>query len=286
MPLMNSGRSAGRSPGRPRIPPRLILAVVVALVSIGGYFLNSSKNPVTGRTQQIALSMEQEIALGLQSAPEMARQFGGVSSDPRATDLVKSVGAEIVAALPPDAPPYRYDFHLLADPQTVNAFALPGGQVFITTALLTRLETEGQLAGVLGHEVGHVLGRHSAQQMAKAQLAQGLAGAAGMAGGDTAMGAQSAQAVAGMVGKFLLLKYGREDELEADRLGLRFMHAAGYDPRSLIGVMKILEEASGGASADRNDFSATHPNPGRRIEVIERTIAEMFPGGVPGGLRP
>ncbi len=285
MPLMNTDRSR-MSGGRPRVPPRLLIALVIALVSIGGYYLNSSKNPVTGRTQQVALTMEQEIALGLQSAPEMARQFGGLSSDARATQLVKGVGADIVAALPPDAPPYRHEFHLLADARTVNAFALPGGQVFITTGLLSRLETEGQLAGVLGHEVGHVLGRHSAQQMAKARLAQGLAGAAGMAGGETALGAQSAEAVAGMVGKFLLLSYGREDELEADRLGLRFMHAAGYDPRSLIGVMKILEEASGGAAAGRSEFAATHPNPGRRIEVIERTIAEMFPGGVPEGLRP
>lgn len=282
MPLFREGQPGVR---RPRASGRLIIALVLAAVALGGYFMRSSVNPVTGRTQHIALTVDQEMALGLQSAPEMARQFGGLSTSREMTDMVKRVGADIVAALPPDIPPYRFEYHLLADRQTINAFALPGGQMFITEALLSKLETEGQLAGVLGHETGHVLGRHSAEQMAKAQLAQGLVGAAGVAGSDgSGGGAQSAQAVAGMVSKFLLLKYGRDDELEADRLGLRFMTAAGYDPRSMIGVMKILEEASGGASKG-SDFAATHPNPGRRAEVIQQTIAEMFPQGVPEGLR-
>lgn len=271
---------------RPRIPPRLLIAVVLAIVALGGYFMRSSVNPITGRTQHISLTVEQELALGLQSAPEMARQFGGVSTNNEMTDMVKRVGADIVSALPPDIPPYRFQYHLLADQQTVNAFALPGGQIFITEALLSRLQTEGQLAGVLGHETGHVLGRHSAEQMAKSQLAQGLVGAAGVAGSDgTGAGSQNAQAIAGMVGNFVLLKYGRDDELEADRLGLRFMTAAGYNPRAMIGVMKILEEASGGNSRG-SDFAATHPNPGRRAEVIEATLKEMFPSGMPEGLRP
>src|SRR5205823_4237900 len=92
--------------------------------------------------------------------------------------LVEQVGAEVVANSDASKTDYKYQFHLLNDDQTVNAFALPGGQVFITDALLTRLKTKGELAGVLGHEVGHVVARHSAAHMAKAQLTQGLTGAA------------------------------------------------------------------------------------------------------------
>ncbi|MGD9790608.1 MAG: M48 family metalloprotease [Phycisphaerales bacterium] len=266
-----------------RISPRLVLAAVIAIVTLIGYYSRSSHNPITGRTQRVALSPAQEIALGLQSAPEMARQFGGLSADRGATALVESIGAKLVAALPPEAHPYPFQYHLLADRNTVNAFALPGGQIFITEALYSRLKTEGQLAGVLGHETGHVLARHSAEQMAKTQLAQGLVGAAGTAASDYGAGG-AAQQTAAAVAQFSLMKYGRNDEIEADALGLRFMHAAGYDPRALIGVMRILAEASGGS--DRPEFMSTHPNPGNRIEQIENAIAERFPRGVPDGLVP
>jgi predicted Zn-dependent protease len=254
----------------------LVIGAVIALIAVGGYFANSSKNPITGRTQHISMSPQQEIAIGLQSAPEMAQQFGGLSQDQQATALVKDVGRKLISRLPSEATPYPFDFHLLADPKTVNAFALPGGQIFITEALFSRLETEGQLAGVLGHEAGHVLARHSAAQMAKSQLTQGLVQAVGVASSDTAAGAQSAAQIAQMVGGFINLKYGREDEIEADRLGLRFMRASGYDPRAMIRVMEILKQASGGSS--QPEFMSTHPDPGNRIERIQAELEELFPG--------
>jgi predicted Zn-dependent protease len=179
---------------------------------------------------------------------------------------------------------YPFDFHLLADPQTVNAFALPGGQVFITAGLLKRLETEGQLAGVLGHEVGHVVARHSAQHIAQQELTQGLTGAVVLSTydpNDPTSGKTAA--VAAIVANLVNLKFGREDELESDRLGVRFMSEAGYDPRALIGVMHILDQASGGAR--QAEFFSTHPNPDNRIRRIEQAITETFPQGVPGGLR-
>ena len=176
--------------------------------------------------------------------------------------------------------PYRDDFRftLLADPKTVNAFALPGGQVFITAALFRDLETEGQLAGVLGHEIGHVIERHGNQRMAQNQLFQGLAAAGGVAGGD-ANSAQMAQAVAQMV----QMKYGRGDELESDKWGVRLTYLAGYDPRAMIGVMEVLDRASGGAAPP--EFFSTHPKPANRVEYIKQVIAEEFPEGVPDGLK-
>ncbi len=268
--------------GRSRISGRLVIGGIIAVISIIGYFANSSLNPVTGRKQHIALTQDQEVALGLQSAPEMIQQFGGLSRDDRAMRLVETVGQKIVASLPPEAPQYPFKYHLLADSRTVNAFALPGGQIFITEALLSRLQTEGQLAGVLGHETGHVLGRHSAQQIAKSELTQGLVGAATVAGGSD--GRSNTGALAQMVGQYVLLKYGRDDELESDRLGVDLMIRAGYDPKAMIGVMKVLEQASGGGHGP--DFASTHPSPADRTEQINALLAKKYPAGVPTGLKP
>ncbi|HYE02479.1 MAG TPA: M48 family metallopeptidase, partial [Phycisphaerales bacterium] len=170
----------------------------------------------------------------------------------------------------------NYNFYLIDDANTINAFALPGGQISITKGLFNRLENEAQLAGVLGHEIGHVIERHGAEHMATAQLTQGLIGSVVAGTGDL-----SAAQVASMVGQLVNLKYGRDDELESDRWGVRLLADAGYDPRALIAVMRVLSEASGGAGPD---FFASHPNPTNRIGEIERLIAERYPGGVPDDL--
>jgi predicted Zn-dependent protease len=260
-----------------------MIAAVIALIAIGGYFMKSSVNPVTGQKQRVSLSVDQEIALGLQSAPEMARQFGGLARDPNGQGLVDLVGQKLVAVIPKATEVYPFEFHVLADEKTVNAFALPGGQIFITKALLDRLETEGQLAGVLGHEIGHVIERHSAQHMAKAELTQGLTGAVAVGVSDPGTASsRMATMAAAYVGQMVNLKYGRDDELESDRHGLEFMAKAGYDPRSMVRVMEILREASGGAS--QPEWMSSHPDPGNRIEKINETIQALFPEGVPAGL--
>lgn len=156
---------------------RLSAAIALAVWALLPYQCSSEYNPVTGEQQHITLTPQQEIALGVQSAPQMAQQFGGLHPDATAQALVKRVGREVVAGSDAGKTEWQFDFPLLADPRTVNAFALPGGQTFITAALLSRLETDGQLAGVLGDEVGHVVARHSAQRIAKQQLTEGITGA-------------------------------------------------------------------------------------------------------------
>jgi predicted Zn-dependent protease len=148
--------------------------VIIVAISLLTYFGSRQDNPVTGETQYVGITPEQEIALGLQAAPQMAQEFGGVDPSQGDQALVDQIGQGIVASSAASQTPYEYEFHLLADAQTINAFALPGGQIFITRALYDRLQTEGQLAGVLGHEIGHVVARHSAEQIAKAQLTEGL----------------------------------------------------------------------------------------------------------------
>ena len=261
---------------------RLVIALVLIVMAVIGYYGSKQVNPITGENQAIALTQEQEVAIGLQSAPEMAAQFGGLDPDPVAQGIVDEVGNRIVQASVASRTPYQFQFHVLADPQTVNAFALPGGPVFITRALLARLENEAQLAGILGHEVGHVIGRHAAERLAKDQLTQGLVGAVAVGASDDYSSGQAAAQVAAMVGSVVQMKYGREDEIQSDTLGVKVMADAGYDPRALISVMDILESASGGSG--QPEFMSTHPDPGNRRQVIQATIEQLWPQGVPSQL--
>lgn len=259
------------SSGQPGCGGRLLIAIILALGAIATYYFGTEKfeNPVTGRVQRVALSPKEEIALGLNSAPEMARQHGGLYPDQRYQDLVTSVGERLVRSNPAiNQTPYYFQFHLLADSQTVNAFALPGGQIFITFGLLRLLDNEDEVAGVLGHEIGHVVGRHSNEQMAKAQLSQGLVNAVVMAGGSEY--GMTAGQIAQFVSQLKNTAYGREDELESDQLGVRFMVGAGYDPNALIRVMEVLKKAAGGRAPP--EFLSTHPDPANRVQRIKEAI--------------
>tara|TARA_R110000744_G_scaffold3144_1_gene12186 strand:- start:700 stop:1470 length:771 start_codon:yes stop_codon:yes gene_type:complete len=225
---------------------------------------NTEENPYTGRSQHITMTSDQEIAIGLQSAPEMAQQHGGLYPDQRLQSFVESVGNKLVQNSIARETPYKYDFHLLADDQTINAFALPGGQCFITYALFSQL-TEAQLAGVLGHEIGHVIGRHSAERIADSQTWQTATMGATVGAGD--MGS-----IVGSIGQNTLLKNGRGDELESDELGVLFMIQSGYDPNEMITVMEILKAAGGPNRTP--EFQSTHPDPENRIEKIKEAIAK------------
>ncbi len=273
------GRQSGyRRGGRSAWKMRLVMALILAGFSLCSYYGSSEYNEVTGEKQYISLTPHQEIALGLQAAPQMMKQHGGLHPSQEHQDIVDKIGWKLVNQSDAAKTEWKFDFHLLRDSQTINAFALPGGQCFITAALYGRLKTEGQVAGVMGHEIAHVIARHGAQRMAKQRLTQGLTGAVLVAADPSGQSGQMAQMVAGMIN----MKYGREDELESDRLGVKFMVDAGYDPRSMIEVMKVLAEASGGRS--QPEFFSTHPNPDNRIEKIEAAIRAEFPNGVPSNL--
>lgn len=259
---MGYGRRGGFGFGR------LWVALIIAAFSIISFLTSKEFNPITGENQYISLTPQEEIALGLQSAPQMAHEFGGLDPDASAQRLVKSVGQHIVANSKAKGTEWQFDFHLLADNRTVNAFALPGGQIFITRALFDKLRREDLLAGVLAHEIVHVVGRHSSQQIAKQQLAQGLTGAVITASGDYDTGR-----LAAFVGQMINMKYGRNDELQSDSLGVRFMAESGYDPNAMIEVMDILAQSGPGGQAP--DFFSTHPNPSNRIENIQRAINDL-----------
>ena len=252
---------------------RIIIALVLAAISLFTYFSSREQNPITGEVQNVGLTVEQEIVMGLEAAPQMAAEFGGLDPDQEAQNLVDQVGQNIVRSSAAGSSDYQFEFHLLADSQTINAFALPGGQVFITAGLIDQLQNVDQLAGVLGHEIGHVIGRHSAEQIARAQLTEGLTGAAVIAAYDpNTLSAQQAQ-MAVLVGQLINMRYGRDDEIESDFFGVCFMDEAGYDPQAMIGVMEILAQASGGQS--QPEFFSTHPNPENRIQRIQEAINNL-----------
>lgn len=258
------------------LPPKLLIALILAGIALSRYYCNSSFNDVTGESQHISISPQQEVAMGLQSAPQMIAEMGGEVQGTPYDDLVRRIGQKLVAQTDAAKTVYRdqFNFHLLADQQTINAFALPGGQVFITAALLSRLSTDGQsinehmLAGVLGHEIGHVVARHSAEKLAQMELAQGLTGAVTMATYDP--NNPNSGYIAQVVSNMMQLKYGREQELQSDDLGVRFMLQAGYDPEQLINVMEILKQAAGPNRTP--EFQSTHPDPENRKEHIRAAI--------------
>ena len=219
-------------------------------------------NEFTGREQTINMSSDQEIAIGLDNREVMAQQHGGLHTNSTYQSLVDEVGNELINNSIAKDTPYKYEFHLLADEKTINAFALPGGQIFITYALFSKLENKDQLAGVLGHEIGHVLGRHSAERIAESDFWQTVTTGA-------TVGVDMGGLVGG-IGQQTLLKNGRGDELESDDLGVLFMINSGYNPEEMIGVMEILKAAAGPNRVP--EFQSSHPDPDNRIEKIQESI--------------
>jgi len=246
----------------------LKIRILIGLAIVAFAFIkkcnNKTLNEYTDRVQNINMSTDQEIAIGLQNGPEMAKQHGGLYPDERLQNYVDNVGNKLVNNTMARESPYRYEFHLLADPHTINAFALPGGQIFITYALYSKLQNEDQLAGVLGHEIGHVLGRHSAERIAEHDFWKTISTGA-------SVGADAGGLVNG-IGQNILLGNGRDDELESDKLGILFMIRSGYNPQEMIGVMQILKAAAGPNRTP--EFQSTHPDPDNRIEKIREAIRE------------
>jgi predicted Zn-dependent protease len=223
---------------------RLLTVLTMAVVAIIGYYgLRSS--PILPQIRPVRITPQQEIAIGLQAAPAMAQRYGGLSADPQARQRVDRICHDLVEKTEARRSPYDFDCHVLADARTADAFALPGGQVFVTAGLVEKTPSDGELAGVLGHEIGHVLARHGTERIAVARIAPGLTGAAVLAAYDPADPASRRKpAVATLIGRLVDLRFSPGEEAEADRLGARLAVQAGYGPRGATQAMRLLEAAS------------------------------------------
>lgn len=246
---------------------RIVIAVIIAIIGVITYFSKTETNPITGEKQRVSLSVDQEIQLGLQAAPELIQEMGGEARDSKLNAYIDKVGNRVLSSTEAGKSPFKFEFYLLADNKTVNAFALPGGQVFITMGLYKLLKSEDQLAGVLGHEIGHVINRHGSEHMAKHELTQQLVQATQVASGGYDQGM-----IAQYVGQMVNLKYGRDDEIESDKYGVKYLVESGYKPEAMIEVMEILNDASGKNKSP--EFLSSHPNPENRIQKIKEYIEQ------------
>lgn len=255
------------------------LGLLLAALTLGA----CSTNPATGARSLTLLSWDQERSMGAEAAPQFTAEFGGPVPDAALQTYVSEVGQRLVAQIEPGVPALDWEFTLL-DSEVINAFALPGGKVFITRGLASRFTNEAQLAGVLGHEIGHVTARHGNQRISKQIGFNVLIGAAavgvGIADSDSDVRRYGQYAVPALAigGNVILLKYGRDEESQADLLGVRYMARAGYHPAGQREVMEILAAASGGGGGGRPpEWLSTHPFPETRIERLNQIIAEQYP---------
>lgn len=230
-------------------------------------------NPATGERQLILISEGREIEMGRQAAEQVATAWG-LYDDPDLQSYVDSVGQKLAATS--EKPDLPWSFKIVDDP-VVNAFALPGGFIFVTRGILAHFNSESELAAVLGHEIGHVTARHSAEQLSRAQVANLGVGIGSILSPEVFRYRDVLSASLGL----LFLKFGRDDERQADDLGFRYLGRARYDQREMVDVFVMLgrvSEASGGRSIP--SWLSTHPDPGERRERIDRALAEA--GGATG----
>jgi predicted Zn-dependent protease len=217
-------------------------------------------NPATGERQLSLMSEGQEIQMGREADPDIVASMG-LYPDEALQAYVQELGQELAASS--ERPDLPWTFRVLDDP-LINAFALPGGYIYVTRGILAHFESEAELAGVLGHEIGHVTARHSVNQISKAQLAQ-LGLGVGMI---LAPELQRYEGIASASMQLLFLKFGRDDEHQADELGVRYMGRVGYDPAQLSGVMAMLGRVTREGGGGPPEWLSTHPNPANREEAI------------------
>lgn len=241
---------------------RCLRVLVLVVVAAG-----CATNPATGRRQFVLMSEADEIALGRQSDAEVRQQMG-VYHDDRLQQYVDRIGQRLARASHRPNLPWTFT---VVDESAVNAFALPGGFIYITRGILPFLRNEAELAAVLGHEVGHVDARHSVAQYTKQTLTGGLL----VAGGAIWPQGQSLFGVGGLVSQFVLLKYGRDAELEADRLGVGYAAQSGWQPDGmpgLLGTLARLDDAQGSRRGIPN-WALTHPPAADRVARVEEAVA-------------
>lgn len=248
----------------------LALALIVALAGI----TSCTTNPATGKKDFNFFSdPKQEIAMGVQAEPQFIQEYGGEIPSPRIRQYVSDLGQRLAAVSERRDLPWEYH---VVDSDEINAFALPGGKVFVSRGLLARLTNEAQLAGVLGHETGHVNAQHIGQQMSRAAAAQGAITLLGVAAEATNKDYLRVLGVGAQAGSTVyLLKFSRDQESQADELGVRYMTRLGYNPIAQIQVMEILKAAAGAGGG--LEMLSTHPLPQTRIDRLNKLIKQKFP---------
>lgn len=257
---------------RPHLPFLKIVTVALAALTLAAC---QTVNQATGERQLSFVSPEQEAKIGAQEHPKMLAKFGGAFNDPNLQAYVTRIGNDLAAVS--EMPDIKWTFTLLDSP-VINAFALPGGYVYVSRGLMALANSEDELAGVIGHEIGHVTARHGATRITRGQLAglgQVLAG--------VLTGSREATQMAGFAGKAYVASYSRDQEHEADELGVRYLYRGGYDAfaasrflSSLAANTALMAKLDGrDGAASQFDFFATHPNTPERVQRAYASAAQV-----------
>jgi predicted Zn-dependent protease len=244
---------------------RLVAAALLGVCTTG-----CSVNPATGKSQLALITEAQEIEMGRQADRQTVAELG-LYPDDALQQYVQKLGSSLAAKS--ERPQLSWQFRV-ADDSVVNAFALPGGYIFVTRGILAYLDSEAELVGVLGHEIGHVTARHSVEQLSRAELASAGLGVAMIASEDFRRFGALAQTGLGL----LFLKFSRDDERQADDLGLRYLTRVGYDPTPMPNVFRTLGRVSAASGGDRlPTWLSTHPAPEDRYARLTQEIAALPP---------
>jgi predicted Zn-dependent protease len=247
---------------------RHFAAPVSVAAVLAATFLACAINPVTHKTEFSLVSADQEIAMGRDADRQVIATMG-LYDDPKIQDDVAVLGRKLAAKS--ERPNLPWTFRIVDDP-VVNAFAVPGGFVYVTRGLMTHLNSEAELVAVLGHEIGHVTAKHGVTQMSRAQLAQLGLGVGSMLDPRVERAADALSQGIGL----LFLKFSRDDERQADDLGLRYLVNAGYDPRPMADVFDALARVSAAEGTGRiPKWLSTHPDPGDRRAWATAKVASM-----------
>ena len=255
--------------------------LAVFALSLSFLLAGCATNPVTGKKDFILVSGQQEVEMGRQNyAPMLQSQGGAYDVDPELTAYVQSVGSKLAVVAAEDAP-LPYEFTVLNN-SVPNAWALPGGKIAINRGLLTEMNSEAELAAVLGHEIVHAAARHTAKQMSKGMLMQGLVVGTAIATNDSSYG-DLAIGGAGVAAQLITQKYGREAELESDKYGIRYMAKAGYDPQGAVALQETFVRLSEGRRQDwLSGLFASHPPSQERVAANKKTASKLPGGGTMG----
>jgi len=268
-----------------RSVPRRWSAVALLLTAASSASMSAcSKNATTGRSQFNVMSREEEIQIGTEQSPELTKEFGGAVTDPQLQAYVGDIGrrlAETTRVEDPQMADLPWEFTLL-NSDVVNAFALPGGKVFISKGLAKEMTNEAQLAAVLGHEIGHVTAEHADQRYGQqiaivggTTIVGALIGAAASSD-DRAAGAAVGAGVGAAGGGIWALSYSRDQEVQADRLGMRYMERLKYNPQAAMQVQEILQREAAKGGGGGLEILATHPSSETRIRELQGRMQKYY----------
>jgi len=247
---------------------RLLTALLIAVSAAGCASVSKTANKGAATLGEALLPTSEEVKLGNQLAAEVT-QDEKVLNNPAVQSYVNKVGQRLVASTGNDRRSgINYTFTVIDDPRQVNAFALPGGHIYVYSGLLQAADSEAELAGVLGHEIGHVTERHAAAALG-AQF--GLQTVTQLALGQNP--GMLSQLAAGIAQQGYMSKHSRDAERQADQAGLRYMMAAGYDPNAMPTFFRKLERLGGSNPNALQAFFASHPAPGERAKTLSKEIA-------------